>query len=178
MKEIIQIPQLHLYIINRVRYIRLELGLSQRDVSRILYPESSSNLLGGIEGSARPNSYTDENLNKLAKAFTEISKQQGNYMEYTMKDFYPPEPLPEKMVKKEVIEIPEYLGPTGILNVLLEKGDAFFNDWHSVKEITEYCNRYAIQNWRTSHFTAIIARAEERKKLIRLSENEALYKKL
>src|SRR5699024_8013796 len=78
MKKPIYIPQLHLCIINRVRRIRLELGLSQRDVSRILYPESSSNLLGGIEGTARTDMYTDENLNKLANAFTELAQQQGN----------------------------------------------------------------------------------------------------
>src|SRR5699024_8966828 len=120
---------------------RLELGLSQRDVSRILYPESSSNLLGGIEGTARTDMYTDENLNKLANAFTELAQQQGNPKEFTLMDFYPPEPIPEVMVKKEIIEIPKVQGPTAVLNTILVSEDDFFDEWRSVKEITEYCNQ-------------------------------------
>lgn len=177
MKKDTYIPQLHLYIINKVRSIRLELGLSQRDVSRILYPESSSNLLGGIEGTARTDMYTDENLNKLANAFTELAQQQGNPKEFTLMDFYPPEPIPEVMVKKEIIEIPKVQGPTAVLNTILVSEDDFFDEWRSVKEITEYCNQIVNGNWTTTDFTSTIARAEEKGLLIRLNDAEALYKR-
>lgn len=177
MKKPVLISCLHLFIINRIRSIRLELGLSQREVSRILYPDSDSNLLGRIESNLTTHKYTDENLNKLAKAFTLIAKQGQLNKKYTINDFYPPEPLEEKLVAKTIIEIPESLGQTGTLNLLLEKNDSFFMEWHSIKEITDYCNLFAKKNWETTDFTSIVDRAEKANKLIRKSEDEALFKK-
>jgi len=177
MRKPVLISLLHLYIINTIKKIRLELGLTQREVSKIFYPESDNNLLGSIESNFRTEKYTDENLNKLTKAFTEISKSLQLDKEYTLYDFYPPEPLEEKMVEKNVIEIPEKLGQTGILNLLLENNDPFFSTWHSIKEITDYCNQFANKNWKTTNFTSVIDRAEKAKRLCRKSDEEALFKK-
>lgn len=173
MKSPVLISQLHLYIINTVRRIRLELGLSQRDISRILYPDTDNNLLGSIESNFRNEKYTDENLNKLAKEFSKIDANK----DYTIYDFYPAKPLEEILVRKLIIDIPINVQPTGTLNLLLEKDLSFFNEWHSVKEITFYCNEFMGSDWKTNDFTSVIARAVISKKLIRSGENESLFKK-
>lgn len=173
MKNPALISQLHLYIINAIRRIRLELGLTQRDISRILSPEADNNLLGSIESNFRNEKYTDENLNKLAKAFSKINADK----DYTIYDFYPKEALSEILVEKLVIDIPKNLGPTGSLILLLEKKDTFFDNWHNAKEITNYCNSCMTTDWKATDFTSVIARAVESGKLIRSSENYPKYKK-
>src|SRR5690606_3443997 len=113
------ISALALYIINRVRAIRFDLGYTQREVSRILHPYSDNNLLGSIESNFRTHAYTDANLNKLAIAFTDRAKALGLDKVYTLNDFYPPEPLEEKLISKEVDELPKELKQTGVLHLLL-----------------------------------------------------------
>lgn len=173
MKDPVLISQLHLYVINIIRKIRLELGLSQRDVSRILFPDSDNNLLGSIESNFRKEKYTDEGLHKLAKGFSIIDTNKV----YTILDFYPESPLPEVLVSKFVIEIPDNISPTGTLNLLLEKKDTFFAESHTVKEITNYCNEFMKREWKTTDFTSVVARAEATEKLIRSGENDPKYKK-
>lgn len=178
MKEPVLISALALYIINRIRQIRIELGLSQRDVSRILYPDSDNNLLGIIESNSRTNGFTDENLNKLARAFSKRSKALGLDNIYTVQDFYPPIPIEELLVPKDVIEVPKELKQTGTLHLLLiEKKDRFFNEWHSVSDIAAFCGKHADKVWTNNDFTAIVKVAVDDGKLVRKSDEEALFKR-
>ena len=172
MRHPVVVSQLHLYIINSIRRIRLELGLSQRDISRLINSDADNNLLGSIESNFRNEKYTDENLNKLAKAFSNIDPNK----DYTVYDFYPTSALPEALVEKSVIDIPKSLGPTASLTLLLEKEHSFFNDWHNAKEITIFCNESMVQKWKPTDFTSVIARAVESGKLIRSSEIDPKYK--
>lgn len=172
MKNQVLISQLNLYIINAIKRIRLELGLTQRDVSRIINVDADNNLLGSIESNFRSEKYTDENLNKLAKAFSKININK----DYSIYDFYPKEPLEEVLIEKSVVDIPKNIGPTASLVLLLEKKETFLDDWHTVKEITDYCNKCLFTNWKTTDFTSVIARSVESGKLIRFSENDPRYK--
>jgi transcriptional regulator with XRE-family HTH domain len=173
MERPVLISQLHLYIINAVRLIRLELGLSQRDVSKYLNSETDNNILGSIESNYRNEKYTDEHLNKLANKFSEILPNK----DYSIYDFYPPQPIIETLVEKVVVDIPQNIGPTGAITMLLEDKDPFFNEWHTVKEVTKYCNEVLIRDWKTTDFTSVVARAEIVGKLLRYDENEPRYKK-
>lgn len=189
MKKEVFISFIALHIINAVKKARLELGLSQRDVSKILSPDSSSNLLGGIESSQRPDKYTDDHLNKIAKVFTlmaqkiqkEFDSEPGNTTkiktEYTIFDFYPPEPLPDGEQIKEIETQPKDLKTTGILNLLLESDDPFIKEWHTIREITEYCSNLMNRSWKSTDFTAIIDRAEKRGYMIKSEDNGVRYKK-
>lgn len=189
MKKAVHISILSLYIINAVRKARLELGLSQRDVSRILYPESSTNLIGGIESDQQPDKYNDDHLNKIAKAFTKIARELQSELdsvpetsakiktEYTIFNFYPPEPLPEGEQIKTIEKIPKELRATGTLNLLLEQNDPFILQWRSVREITDHCNSLIDKNWKSTDFTAVLDRAEKKGKLIKSEEDGTRYRK-
>ena len=178
MKEPVQISSLHLFIINIIRQIRLDLGITQLEISRILHPDSSSNALGGIESNFRPDKYTDENLNKIAKAFTDKSFALGLNTTYTIYDFYPKEAIEEKMVTKNVIETPKELKQTGVLHLLLiERKEKFFDNWHTVSEIAAFCGNHANKTWTNNDFTAIVKIVVDDNKLIRKSEEEALFKR-
>ncbi|GGG96508.1 hypothetical protein GCM10007415_34630 [Parapedobacter pyrenivorans] len=156
----------------------MELGFTQRDVSRILYPDSDNNLLGSIESSFRKNGFTDENLNKLARAFSKRARILGLDHMYTLEDFYPANAMDEILVPKKVIDIPKELKQTGMLHLLLvEKKEKFFKDWHTVSEIAAFCGKQADKVWTNNDFTAIVKVAVDEGKLIRKSEEEALFKR-
>jgi hypothetical protein len=59
----------------------------------------------------------------------------------------------------------------------LEKKEWFFNEWHNAKEVTNFCNKFMNEDWKTTDFTSVIARAIDSGKLIRSSENDPKYKK-
>jgi hypothetical protein len=69
------------------------------------------------------------------------------------------------------------LGATGTLNHLIEIGDPFFLEWHSVREITDHCNKSMQKEWKTTDFTSILTRALASGKLVRFGENEPKFRK-
>ncbi|GGH06843.1 hypothetical protein FAZ19_03795 [Sphingobacterium alkalisoli] len=179
MENPVKISSIHLFIINVIRLLRVNLGLSQKDIQDILDLSSDSNLLGSVESNFRTERYHDKHLNKLAIAFTKIASEQGKDISYTVSDFYPPVNFKEEMIEKIVVKIePTELKQTGILYLLLEEeNDPFFNDWHTSKEIAQYCGGKAGKNWGSKDFTAVIEYAVKKGKLIRKSEDEALFKR-
>ena len=173
----ILISSLHNYIINIVRSIRLELDITQQNLSKQITPYSETNLVGLVESDKTETCYNDNHLNIIAKFFSERAKLLGKEkIDYTVYDLYPYESLSEKLVPKTIDLLPKGLHATGTLNLLLEKKDLFFDEWHTVKEITTYCNSFMSQEWKTTDFTSVISRAEESGKLIRSSEIDPKYK--
>lgn len=103
MRKPVKISSIDLYIINAVRAKRKELNCSQRDISKAINPLTDNNILGPIESMYNKETYNDEHLNKIAIYFTEIARQRKIKKEYTLVDFYPPEPLKEELVEKLII---------------------------------------------------------------------------
>lgn len=177
------------YIIDAIRIIRLNLGLSQRDVSRFISPETDTNILGKIESPFKNASYTDQNLNLIAHGFSkrtqellrETSKNSGEFdikSEYTVFDFYPKKPLGDSLQLKRRIEIPLNLGPSGILNAILETKD-FLDSPRSIREITDYCNSFNDSKWKSTNFTSTLEYAVRKGKLKKteLSDGGVRYQK-
>lgn len=179
MEDFAIISSIHLYIINNVKKIRIDLGFSYKDIAEVLDIDPVNNPLGAIEGKSSTARYTDIQLNKLARAFTEKSFELGFNTTYTLNDFYPPADFEEKMVDKIVMKIdPKELGQTGTLHLLVvDEKDPFFDDWRNSKEIAEYCGSKADKNWESKDFTSIIELVIKKGALIRKSENEALFKR-
>lgn len=190
MNVIVQVLPVTQFIIDRVREIRLELGLSQRDVSKFISPDSDSNLLGGIEGLKRNNGYTDHNLNIIAQGFTEhalqllseldedAKKYSNIKSEYTIYDFYPKMPLSDIPQPKTKLEIPENTGPSGNLNAVLETKD-FLDQPRSIREITDYFNSFNNKNWKPNNLTSTLEYAVRKGKLKRMEmpDGAVLYQK-
>jgi transcriptional regulator with XRE-family HTH domain len=103
MRKPVKISSIDLYIINAVRAVRKELGCSQRDVSKAINSLTDNNILGPIESNYHKESYTDEQLNKIANYFTEIAYKKDIEKEYDLKDFYPATPLKEELVDKLIM---------------------------------------------------------------------------
>ena len=178
------------FIIDRIREIRLELGLSQRDVSKLINPDTDSNLLGSIEGLKRNNGYTDHHLNLIAHGFTQraqqmLSELDANFIrqsniksQYTIYDFYPKETLGDIPQPKTKIDIPKNSGPSGTLNAILETKD-FFNQPHTIREITDYCNSFYNKDWKSNNLTSTLDYAVRKAKLkkIELPDGGVLYQK-
>jgi transcriptional regulator with XRE-family HTH domain len=174
----IYISFLHNYIINIVRLLRLELGISQKDLSKEITPLSDTNLVGLIESNKTSTTYNDDHLNKIAKCFSGKAKELGNEKEsYNVHDFYPEEAVSEFLVEKNINQIPPNLHATGTLNLLLENNDTFFNDWHTIREITDHCNVVMKKSWKSTDFTSIVTRAQSVNKLARSGEINPTYKK-
>lgn len=178
MENIVKISSIQLYIINTIKRIRINLGFSYKEIAEVLDIDPINNPLGAIEGKSSTAGYTDIHLNKLARAFTDKSHELGFNVTYTLNDFYPPTDFEEKMVNKIIVKIePKELGQTGTLQLLVEEeNDSFFDDWHSAREIANYCGNKADKNWEAKDFTFVIEQAVKKGILIRKSENEALFK--
>lgn len=179
MKKPVLISSIALYIINKIKVIRISLDLTTRDIQKILELSDDGNILGAIESNLNPAKYHDEHLNKLAKAFTIKSKEKNLKTSYDINDFYPPIDFEEKMVEKIVIKIkPTELKQTDVLYILLaEEKDSFFDEWHSAKEIAHHCGSKAEKNWEAKDFTAIIEATVKKGTLLRKSDDEALFKR-
>lgn len=179
MQNIVKVSSIHLYIINNIKKIRINLGFSYKDIAGVLDIDPINNPLGAIEGKSSTASYTDIQLNKLARAFTDKSHELGYNITYTLNDFYPPTHFEEKMVDKIIVKIePKELGQTGTLQLLVtEEKDSFFDEWRTAREIAEYCGNIAEKKWGAKDFTFVIDQAVKKGILIRKSENEALFKR-
>lgn len=152
---------IELYIIIKVRLIRLELDIISEEIS--LFLKKGKKYIGNIESTAHNAKYSDEILDSVALFFSERAKKKQKdrikagdntiiKTHYTIHDFYPTEILSDEKVIKEIPPIPVGLGPTGTLNGLIESTD-FFNTTRTLKEIVDRANKVQIQNWKASNFT-------------------------
>lgn len=148
--EDIKISPTAQYIIDAVRRFRLEAGITQRELSSIISPNSDLSIVSNIESVKRSNKYTDHQLNLIA-----------NYFGCTVYDFYPAEILDDTPQVKTKVAIPKGLGPTGIINALLEE-EKFFKVPRTFRETTDYCNEYYSESRPVTDYTAILERAVEK----------------
>ncbi|PVY43646.1 helix-turn-helix domain-containing protein [Pontibacter virosus] len=148
--EDIKISPTAQYIIDAVRRLRLEAGITQRELSNIISPSSDLSIVSNIESVKRSNKYTDHQLNLIA-----------NYFGCTVYDFYPANILDDTPQVKTRVTIPKGLGPTGIINALLEEGK-FFSVPQTIRETTDYCNEYYKESRPVTDYTAILERAVEK----------------
>lgn len=152
---------IELYIIIKVRFFRLELGITAEEIS--LYLKMNKKYIGNIESSAHNAKYYDEVLNFVALYFTKKAKKKQQELinikdetviktEYTIYDFYPTEILSDERVIKEIPPIPRESGPTGTLNALIEATN-FFKKARTLNEIVAEANRIQNQHWKATDFT-------------------------
>jgi transcriptional regulator with XRE-family HTH domain len=186
-KDVLITPTM-LYIVKKVRTIRLELGLSQRDVSKIINPDTDSNLLGGIESPKHADAYTDHALNKLAIGFTaraneifrEYDTAESNSIEskfdYTIHDFYPVEKLDDNLIPKTIEPIPKDMGPVGTLNAILETSD-FLVYPRTPKEVVAFANSITGKSWKDSDYNSTLDTAYRKGKLKRINTDALKYQK-
>ncbi|GGG18946.1 hypothetical protein [Pontibacter amylolyticus] len=138
------------YIIDKVRMLRLEKEVSQKKLSEIISPSGDNSAVGKIESVSTTHKYTDHQLNLIA-----------NYFGCTVYDFYPANILNDTAQVKTRVTIPKGLGPTGIINALLEEGK-FFSVPRTIRETTDYCNAYYSESRPVTDYTAILERAVEK----------------
>jgi len=160
-KTIWYLSLIEIYLIVRIRTIRLELGITAKEIS--LFLKKNPEYIGNIESSAHNAKYNDEVLSLIAVYFTLMAKEKQKELlaaqdetviqtEYTIHDFYPSEILSDEKVIKKIDPIPHDSGPTGTLNALIESTD-FFETARTLKEIVEKANSVQNQNWEASNFT-------------------------
>jgi len=158
---------IELYIIIKIRAIRLDLGITAEEIS--LFLEKNPKYIGHIESNAHNAKYNDEVLSSIALYLTERAKEKQKEFikendstiiktEYNIYDFYPTEILSDEKVIKEIPPIPSGSGPTPTLNALIEATD-FFKKARTLKEIVEKANKEQSQNWEASNFTRSLERA-------------------
>lgn len=150
---------IELYIIIKVRTIRLSLGITGEEISDIL--DKNPKYIGHIESSGHNAKYNDTVLNEIAAYFT---RKATDKTEYTIYDFYPAEILSDDKVIKIIPAIPEGTGPTGTLNALIEATD-FFDSERTLKEIVNKANQVQNQNWEGNNFTQPLANSVKKNRL-------------
>lgn len=178
-KKEIKIAPVEQYIIDEVRKIRLSLNITAENLSVKVSPSESIGFIGNIESAAKAATYTDHNLNIIAKIFSESAKElnsDGIKKDYTVYDFYPKEPLDDTPIIKTAYVTPVIPGPTNTLKRVIEETD-FFDKARSLKEITEYCNRLDDTERKTTSYTSPLYMATKNNKLIRvdLKEGTVMY---
>lgn len=166
-KKIWHLAAIELFIIVRIRLIRLELGVTGEEISEFL--GKNEKYIGNIESGAHNAKYNDEILSSIALYLTERAKEKQEEFikendntiiktEYTIHDFYPTEILSDQKVIKEIPPIPPGSGPAPTLNALIEATD-FFKIARPLKEIVNKANKVQNQNWEASDFTRPLERA-------------------
>lgn len=178
-KKVIKIAPVEQYIIDRVREIRLKLNITAEKLSEKVSPSNSIGFVGNIESSAKAATYTDHNLNLIAAIFSKYAKELNDdsiQKDYTVYDFYPKEPLDDTPIIKRAYITPLSPGPTNTLNRVIEETD-FFDIARSLKEITEYCNRFDSTERKTTSFTSPLYIATKNNRLERtdLKEGTVMY---
>lgn len=170
------------YNIDSIRRIRLELDIVSEELSLISSPSKHLKYIGNIESSRGKGFYTDAAMVKIASYFSKVAKERQKELiesgsndriktEYSIRDFYPPKPLEDKLQIKTSIPIPKGVGPTVTLNAVIETED-FFDRERTLKEIVSYCNKFDNKNWKESDFTATLERAVGKGKLKKYYDQE------
>ncbi|WP_270090344.1 hypothetical protein [Sphingobacterium sp. SYP-B4668] len=167
---------LDLYIIIKVKFYRLELGISPKELS--IHLDRNKNYIGNIESSAHNGKYNDSVLNHIAAYFAHKAKerQSPSKVEFSIHDFYPTDILSDNRVIKAIPYILNESGPTGTLNSLIESTD-FFKTKRTLKEIVEKANEVQNQTWEGSNFTQPLENAVKNKRLnLTISDGLNSYK--
>lgn len=169
------------YIIDQVRTIRRHLGMSAEQLSFKVSPSGSGGLIGNIESAAQPATYTDHNLNIIAKVFTDAASllEKAPVQSYTVLDFYPPSPLDDKWIIKNAVKIPLGPGPTLYLNKILNDSN-FLDEPKSLLQIVERVNKEHNQNFLITTLSSTVSYAEVKRLIERVyvNENQVLYRKI
>lgn len=171
------------YNINSIRRIRLELDISGPLLSKSLSPSKDIGFVATRESVKNNKTYTNHRMNLVAIEFSkkaqelqaELDKVPDNTLKiktsYTVHDFYPAEPFPDELVEKLIEPLPKGSGPAATLHFLLN-ADPFFNEEHTVREITDYCNQFRGMSWPPGHFTGLCFRLKTKGRLIRIDEGD------
>ena len=157
------------YIINEVRKIRQQLNITAEELSQNVSPSQDKSLIGNIESSVKAATYTDHNLNIIARIFTEKARNTENSSskkEYTVYDFYPQDYVDDQPVIKTASKIVMPEGPAAALKKMIQTD--FFINAKTIKEITDYANEIQNMNWKSTNFTSTVSYAAEKGELVRI----------
>lgn len=163
--EGIRITPIAQYTIDAVRRMRLEKGISQRELSSAI--GASPSFVGNVENPNDPHKYQIHHLKPLARK-----------LGCGVHDLVPETPLPDDSYQiKTVTLIDEKMGPTAILYALLEEG--FFNNAKTIGEITKRCNSFSDVKRKMTDFSSTLAKLIEKNILQKeeIDDNHVKYKK-
>lgn len=171
------------FIINRVKELREKLEIGQEELSKRIYGDDGSNLVGSVE-SDKPIGYNDHHLNVFANYFSSVAQSLDKYIllekglkeKYEITDFYPENPIDDILIEKYVTKLPLNTYPSGVLKLLSQEKDTFLRVWRTIREITDYCNSRFNKNWGSNEFSGALAYAEKIGLFAREGENSARYK--
>lgn len=167
------------FIINQVRNIRTALKITSEDLSEIVSTSGSRGLIGNIESERNSAVYTDNNLNLIAKVFSEHAAEINDdtlKKDYTLYDFYPKNILDDLPVEKHIDKIPLRNGPTKALYNYIKKGE-MYNTRKSITQITQDINQSENTAYKTTNMTSPVEQAVRRGDLerIHLEEGKVEY---
>lgn len=165
------------YIIDAVRTIRFNLNLSQKSLSARIKSVSGISLVSSAEGISSGHKYLDHQLHEIVSIFMHEAKEINKNLEeqgmaervqenYTIFDFYPPNPLPDKMVIKSKNVDDTRIFPTGAVNYIIEELD-FLNIPRTSNEIAECANKLFTKKWDASDMGSPLDRAATKGDLIK-----------
>lgn len=172
MSKEIKIAPVDQYIIDQVRRIRKELGITAENLSEKVSPSKNIAFIGNIESSVKAATYTDHNLNIIARIFSEHTNKN-----YTIYDFYPENFLDDNPIVKTALKLPSVPGPARILRNLIASD--YFDDARTLREITEKANEIEKMNWLPNSFSSPTHYAVGKNQLIRidLQDGSVMYQK-
>jgi len=181
MSKEIKIAPVEQYIIDQVRKIRLELQITAESLSKEVSPSGSTGFIGNIESAVKAATYTDHNLNIIAKVFSEKAAQLNHESikkDYTLYDFYPENFLDDQPRIKTSVIIPRKEGSTNALNGLIEDL-IYFTEPKSQRQITDDTNAKENMDRKAESFSSPLNYAVKKKKLIKieLADGAVLYQK-
>src|SRR5699024_5181829 len=125
----IQISAVDQYIIDKVRSIRINLDLSQKDLSARISQSENNSLVDKAESPSTAHKYTDDHLCRTALFFSDDAKAlkketpadpiySNLQTEYTLLDFYPPTAVADHLVIKKRNVSDERIFPAGAVRYL------------------------------------------------------------
>lgn len=187
-KEPVYITVTDQFIIDVVRTIRLNLNISQPYLSSESSPSKVGTSVGKAEGISSTHKFTDAQLHEFTRIFSSIAKEMNNNAkeaekqqrvqeEYTLYDFYPPNPLPDEMVIKSKNIIDTRIFPTGAVNYIIEETD-FLDIPRTNNEVTDYVNVLFSKSWETTDLGSPLDRAAEKGLLIKTDPPGVTYQKV
>lgn len=165
------------HIIDSVRTIRLNLNISQPFLSSHSNPSKVDSSVGKAEGISSSHKFTDAQLHEFTKIFSAVAKEKNKKAEelgdrervpeeYTLFDFYPPNPLPDEMVIKSKNVDDTRIFPTGAVNYIIEELD-LLDIPKTTNEIAECANKLFTKKWDASDLGSPLDRAVEKGLLIK-----------
>jgi len=175
MPKEIKIAPVEQYIIDQIRKIRLSLNITAELLSKNITPSESAGLVGNVESSASKTTYTSHNLNLIADFFTKhakMLKDDSVQKEYTIYDFYPPEPLEDLPIVKSTYEIPRKIGPTFIVADMLENTN-FLDSPKTITQVTDYINAHYDVKYKSTNINSALKQAGK-KDLLEINMTEEL----